>query len=58
VPEKANKTAGEKLFNIIEAASGSKSKFKRPGMKVIRHVHDPEHIADEFGDTSVANSRY
>ena len=27
-------------------------------MKVVRHVHDPEHIADEFGDTSVANSRY
>lgn len=27
-------------------------------MKVVRHVYDPEHIADEIGETSVANSRY
>ena len=52
VPERANKTAVNKWFNVIDDASKSPSKFKRAGMKVVRKVKDPEHIADEFGDTS------
>jgi hypothetical protein len=43
-----------KWHNLIEEASAQKSpsKFKRAGMKVVRKVKDPEHIADDFGDNS------